>query len=270
MSSLAALEPPAEPGIAADLVAVATGRGSWLSWLVPDLVQRFLGIDLEKPTRDRFAGDWAGLARAGEAFSSLGAFHTTLADEVAQDTSDVGSDWSGNAAEAARAYLRGLVDAVEGRRQVLTEVGRRLVDVAWFVSDRAELVGARRGDLDEIDAEAARVENDLHEAERDADGLDAGRVEDLRHQLAELETRGAAVADEIARLFREVDDAVTAARDAVAGVTDALGSGPGGYDHPFAEADHGQGGVPGDAQGGVPGQSEGGGPGESEAGVSSD
>lgn len=127
-----ALTPPQAQEPIPDLVTKILGASSyvspsyWAGWAA----QQAFGMDPWSWVAQQYAGDWEAAGEAGGAIRSLSTFNQLHADEILQSLHWVTRDhpgdlyvpWSGQAADAARAYHERLAGAIAAQSGALDEL----------------------------------------------------------------------------------------------------------------------------------------------------
>ncbi|MEV5537897.1 hypothetical protein AB0L13_13655 [Saccharopolyspora shandongensis] len=80
-----------------------------------------------------FAGDWNGMARAEDAFAELVEFESALVANVEAATTEMFHGWTGEAADAARAYFAQLSQALAEHSEAIKSIAREYHNTAYGV-----------------------------------------------------------------------------------------------------------------------------------------
>jgi hypothetical protein len=126
----AKLVEPGEDGAVPDMVQQILDGAGYFS--ESDLVFKILnwcGLDVMGWVKEKFLGDFAAIARVKNAIQRLAEFDEVAATGIAEGADIMLKSWTGNAADAARAYFDQLANAVEGRSAALKALSSRYTAV---------------------------------------------------------------------------------------------------------------------------------------------
>jgi uncharacterized protein YukE len=151
-------EPSEEGGVPDWAQQIMDGAGFFS---VSDVVLKIIkvcGFDAMGWVRDKFLGDFHVAARVMHALRALEKFDEIVARDVAEGTTSMLGEWTGNAADAAHSYFDQLANTINARAEALFQVAGNYENMLAAIQEAAAAIeGLLTGLLDKAVLAAAKL-----------------------------------------------------------------------------------------------------------------
>lgn len=108
----------------------------WIGWAA----EQVTGTNPWQWIADQYAGDWKAVQSAGIALENLSEFNASYAGTVKSSMEAALHDWSGNAADGAKAYFADLTGKVDGQVADLAGMGTQFKQTAIGIYETSNAI----------------------------------------------------------------------------------------------------------------------------------